>query len=538
KPSRTLSWWCFNPGIAMEEFSKLGVGSVILTSGTLSPMDSFAEELKLPFPVRLENPHVISVNQIWVGVAAVGPSGYSFNSSYRTRDSVEYKLELGNAIVNFARIVPDGLLVFFPSYYLLEQSINFWKSVSLTNPTSIWERICKYKFPVVEPRQASLFPAAVDDFMKNLKGASSGSIFFAVCRGKVSEGLDFADNAGRAVVVTGLPFATLTDAKVRLKREYMDGQLQSQKTANQCLTGEEWYSQQALRAVNQAVGRVIRHRHDYGAIIFCDERFGHSKRQSQISSWIRPYVKSYPNFGDVVFSLTRFFRESGTSGLPKSEAVKRKARGNVDLTQSPLSKINISSDLSEVVPANRSSLKPDKLFQDSFWKGTIGTKPKTESFSEKKNEEPGSSIISPCSLKKLKLLIKGPSQSMSHSNSDHAPESSTGRNESLRIPCKKSSAEEDTVAKQRNAIIPEASTGSRDEMKGSAFLSQVREKLSEDEYRKFVEYLRALKSKEMRIGEVLESITRLFSTPQRHHLLHGFRDFVPAKYREMYDRRL
>lgn len=41
----------------------------------------------------------------------------------------------------------------------------------------------------------------------------------------------------------------------------------------QVLTGEEWYSQQASRAVNQAVGRVIRHRHDYGAIIFCDERF-------------------------------------------------------------------------------------------------------------------------------------------------------------------------------------------------------------------------------------------------------------------------
>jgi hypothetical protein len=41
----------------------------------------------------------------------------------------------------------------------------------------------------------------------------------------------------------------------------------------QVLTGEDWYNQQASRAVNQAVGRVIRHRHDYGAIIFCDERF-------------------------------------------------------------------------------------------------------------------------------------------------------------------------------------------------------------------------------------------------------------------------
>lgn len=50
------------------------------------------------FPVRLENPHVISENQIWAGVVPVGPSGYTFNSSYRSRDSLEYKTELGNAI--------------------------------------------------------------------------------------------------------------------------------------------------------------------------------------------------------------------------------------------------------------------------------------------------------------------------------------------------------------------------------------------------------------------------------------------------------
>jgi len=31
---------------------------------------------------------------------------------------------------------------------------------------------------------------------------------------QVSEGLDFADRAGRAVIVTGMPFATPTDPKV------------------------------------------------------------------------------------------------------------------------------------------------------------------------------------------------------------------------------------------------------------------------------------------------------------------------------------
>ena len=41
----------------------------------------------------------------------------------------------------------------------------------------------------------------------------------------------------------------------------------------QSLTGREWYRQQASRAVNQAIGRVIRHRHDFGAILLCDTRY-------------------------------------------------------------------------------------------------------------------------------------------------------------------------------------------------------------------------------------------------------------------------
>ena len=50
------------------------------------------------FPIRLENPHVISSNQLWAGVVSAGPSGCVLNSSYRNRDVPEYKQELGNAI--------------------------------------------------------------------------------------------------------------------------------------------------------------------------------------------------------------------------------------------------------------------------------------------------------------------------------------------------------------------------------------------------------------------------------------------------------
>jgi regulator of telomere elongation helicase 1 len=39
-----------------------------------------------------------------------------------------YRDDLGNAIANFARVVPDGLLVFFPAYSLLTACLDHWKA--------------------------------------------------------------------------------------------------------------------------------------------------------------------------------------------------------------------------------------------------------------------------------------------------------------------------------------------------------------------------------------------------------------------------
>jgi len=47
----------------MRSLEALKVRCILLTSGTLSPMDSFAQELQLEFPITLENPHVIADTQ-------------------------------------------------------------------------------------------------------------------------------------------------------------------------------------------------------------------------------------------------------------------------------------------------------------------------------------------------------------------------------------------------------------------------------------------------------------------------------------------
>ena len=54
------------------------------------------------------------------------------------------------------------------------------------------------------------------------KSSRNGAILMGVCRGRISEGLDFSDNAARCVIVVGIPFPRMVDPKVILKKDYLD----------------------------------------------------------------------------------------------------------------------------------------------------------------------------------------------------------------------------------------------------------------------------------------------------------------------------
>ncbi|XP_058431490.1 regulator of telomere elongation helicase 1 isoform X3 [Marmota monax] len=303
KQGKVLSYWCFSPGHSMHELTRQGVHTLILTSGTLAPLSSFALEMQIPFPVCLENPHVIDRHQLWVGVIPKGPDGAQLSSAFDKRFSEECLSSLGKALGNITRVVPHGLLVFFPSYPVMEKSLEFWQARDLARKMEMLKPL------FVEPRSKGSFSEVIDAYYKQVASpGSSGATFLAVCRGKASEGLDFSDTNGRGVVVTGLPYPPRMDPRVVLKMQFLDEMRSQSGAGGQFLSGQEWYRLQASRAVNQAIGRVIRHRHDYGAVFLCDHRFACADARAQLPSWVRPYLKVYNNFGHVIRDVAQFFR--------------------------------------------------------------------------------------------------------------------------------------------------------------------------------------------------------------------------------------
>ncbi|VVA92007.1 unnamed protein product [Arabis nemorensis] len=229
----TFSLWCMNPSVVFKELADLSL-SIILTSGTLSPMNSFSSELGMQFGTCLEAPHVIDANlQVWAGAISNGPGNFPLNASYKTADVETFQDAIGKSLEEICTIVPGGSLIFFPSYNLMEKLCTRWRE------TGQWSRLCLKK-----------------------------EIFI-----------------------------------VELKRKYNDAYI----TSKNLLGGSEWYCQQAYRALNQAAGRCIRHRFDYGAIIFLDERYRQQRNRVSISKWLRQSINLYDNFEESMQGLKAFF---------------------------------------------------------------------------------------------------------------------------------------------------------------------------------------------------------------------------------------
>ncbi|XP_071944930.1 Fanconi anemia group J protein homolog [Antedon mediterranea] len=312
----SLNFWCMNPAVAFSDL--YDIRSIILTSGTLSPMDSFASELATSFPIQLEANHVIHKSQIFVSTVAFGTNGHSLNASYKSSESYSFQDEVGNLLLQVSRIIPYGVLMFFPSYSMMSKLEERWKN------TGLWDKLNELKVVLSEPRgnNKNEFDDLLKQFydvikeceqMEQVKDpssdnpAKSGAVFLAVCRGKVSEGMDFTDNNARVVLTVGIPFPNFKDKQVELKRQYND-----KYTAEKgLLTGSAWYEIQAYRALNQALGRCIRHKNDWGSLILVDERYGRNptKYISGLSKWIRNNVIHIKYAGELLQSLEGFAKE-------------------------------------------------------------------------------------------------------------------------------------------------------------------------------------------------------------------------------------
>ncbi|CAJ1397004.1 unnamed protein product [Effrenium voratum] len=255
---------------------------VIVASGTLAPVAAFQVALGPAFcnrllPGVLEAPHVISSSQLGVVFVGSGPSR-SLRCTREPMAQSEFLQDLGKLLLLLLKEIPGGVLVFMPSKKGLEDAQHEWRQ-SLGLQRSLWERLREVKGCVQMETES-------EALRRHQDAASEGAVLFCVYRGRASEGLSLSDVAVRGVICVGIPLRPLNPA-VRLKRSYYDQVKPNGKN------GEDWYSQDAHRAVNQALGRAVRHRQDYGAVVLVDERWtcaGSMRAVRYLPKWLRELI--------------------------------------------------------------------------------------------------------------------------------------------------------------------------------------------------------------------------------------------------------
>jgi Helicase C-terminal domain len=151
-------------------------------------------------------------------------------------------------------------------------------------------------------------------------GACSGAILFAVVGGKMSEGINFCDDLARLVAVVGLPFPNANDPELKERMAYLDstagknsftgaggGSLNSNGSSSSS-PGQEYYENLCMRAVNQSIGRAIRHSKDYATIALLDARYSTPRIRSKLPKWINSRVVQCSTWQPVVPQIQGFFR--------------------------------------------------------------------------------------------------------------------------------------------------------------------------------------------------------------------------------------
>ncbi|PVU96684.1 hypothetical protein BB559_002304 [Furculomyces boomerangus] len=292
-PNPRLHFACLDAAIAMKPVAQR-FSTVVITSGTLSPLEMYPRMLKLKtvvmesYTMTLTRPCFLPI------VVTRGSDQVSISSKFEVRNDPAVVRNFGNLLIEMCKTVPDGLVAFFPSYLYMESIVAMW------NEMGILKQVYKHKLIFVETPDTAETSLALESYRKGCENGR-GAVLFSVARGKVSEGVDFDNNYGRAVIMFGIPYQYTESRILKARLEFM--------RENYQIRENDFLAFDAIRHASQCVGRVLRGKSDYGLMIFADKRYGRIDKRSKLPQWINQHItEATSNLStDMAVSTSKLF---------------------------------------------------------------------------------------------------------------------------------------------------------------------------------------------------------------------------------------
>jgi len=293
-----LSWLCLDPSLAFNEIRRRSPHTIILMSGTLNPMESLVRLFQIPNAVTKSYDSIINPNNMKLFGLWRGHNGYVLSTKFTRRKNPQVVVEYGVTILKIIAQIPNGSLVFFPSYSVMSRFLHIW------DRTRILATLKKKTTLFLE--DAATSKNLIDEYKATAN--EQRATLFSVCRGTLSEGIDFPNATGRAVILVGVPYPDLSDPRLKVQQKFYEA-----KTPG---LGAQWYQDEAVRTVNQTLGRVWRHKDDFALGFLLDSRYSSKSIRTRLSPRIAKSLE-FPDkltpFSVILKKTKQFFQKKITT---------------------------------------------------------------------------------------------------------------------------------------------------------------------------------------------------------------------------------
>ena len=153
--------------------------SVVITSGTLSPLDMYPKMLDF-HPVTMASFTMTLARQcILPMIVAKGNDQVALTSKFEARDDTAVIRNYGLLLSETVAIVPDGVVCFFTSYLYMENVVAAWYE------QGVIDTIQRHKLLFIETQDAAETSLALLNYIKACENGRGG-VLLCVARGKVS----------------------------------------------------------------------------------------------------------------------------------------------------------------------------------------------------------------------------------------------------------------------------------------------------------------------------------------------------------------
>jgi DNA excision repair protein ERCC-2 len=268
-PNPVLHFTCLDAAIAIKPVFERFY-SVIVTSGTMSPLDMYPRMLNFTTVVQESFTMTLTRKTFLPMIVDRGNDQNQITSQFEHRNDLQVQRNFGTLLIDFCKLTPDGVVVFFPSYLYMESIISAWQGMEILD--TVW----KYKLILVETPDAQETAMALETF-RTACNNGRGAVLLCVARGKVSEGIDFDHHYGRTVLCMGVPYQYTESRILKARLEFLRETYRIKES--------DFLSFDAMRHAAQCLGRVIRGKDDYGIMVLADKRF--NKKLTQLPKWIQ-----------------------------------------------------------------------------------------------------------------------------------------------------------------------------------------------------------------------------------------------------------